>query len=105
MMHKEALLNVHLNNSRLLHSRLAWNPNMWSSLTQGMEKSAMSAGVKYVQKWAMINNDIADEVSFKLTFKIFVPRDKMHHYLHTLACFWKYVNLKSKCLAKQIKVN
>merc|ERR1711963_1152677 len=63
MMRKEALLNVHLNNSRLLHSRLAWNPNMWSSLTQGMEKSAMSAGVKYVQKWAMINNDIADKVA------------------------------------------
>jgi len=62
---KEALLNVHLNNSRLLHSRMAWRPNMWSELTKGMEKSAMSAGIKYVQKWAMINNDIADEVAGK----------------------------------------
>merc|ERR1712110_631701 len=58
-------LNVHLNDSRLLHSRVAWTPNVMSHFTRGMEKSAMSAGIKFVQKWAAVNNDIADEISGK----------------------------------------
>ena len=55
---------------------------MMSHFTEGMEKSAMSAGIKFVQKWAAVNNDIADEVN-----KIFPVLDiKQKAYSFNVYC-------------------
>ena len=60
---KEALLDVHLNNSRVIHSRLAWRPQILSDLATSMEETLVSAGYKAVDKWGVVNKDIEDEVS------------------------------------------
>ncbi|XP_012938168.2 uncharacterized protein LOC106011799 [Aplysia californica] len=63
--HKEALLAVRLNTTRLLHSRLAWRPDLWAGLTSGLEGKATRAGIRAAENWALLNAAVADEFAAK----------------------------------------
>ena len=67
--HQEAVFALTLNNTRLIHSRLAWRPTAIAEMTNGLKQKAAVAGIQYGQKFAVINNEIAKEVrrSFKNT--------------------------------------
>ena len=60
---KEAVLAVHLNNSRLVHSRLAWRPDILSELASSLEQTTVAVGYKVLDRWGVINQAIEDEVS------------------------------------------
>jgi len=63
--HQEAVFALTLNNTRLIHSRLAWRPTAIAEMTNGLKQKAAVAGIQYGQKFAVINNEIAKEISAK----------------------------------------
>merc|ERR1711962_4535 len=62
---RQALLALHLNTTRLLHSRMAWEPEMWTDLTTELVEKAAVATVKATEKFTLINHAIADEIEGK----------------------------------------
>jgi len=62
---RDAVFTAKLNTTRLLHSRLAWRPELLSEISAGFKQTSANLGYDALETWTLINADIADELAAK----------------------------------------
>ena len=70
---EEALMGVHLNNSYLLHSRVAWRPTAWREISQQVTGDVI---VPLGTELILLNQEVTDEVCHVLDNSILLAAVK-----------------------------
>ena len=61
----EALVALTLNNSRLLHSRVAWNPRLLAEMASAAQRQSVAAGYAFMDSWGLANRALEEEFAAK----------------------------------------
>ena len=61
----EALVALTLNNSRLLHSRVAWNPRLLAEMAAAAQRQSVGAAYNFMDYWGLANQALEGEFAAK----------------------------------------